>query len=122
MARGLVVSRVSLSGRPRCPTSGLGLRGIPRLGQLVNHRAAPHHPHRWVVVGSFNMFTEGVIAILCIAVLIAKTPYEIPQQPQPPSPAGQTQNILNPDQLDRLVAPVALYPDPILSQVLVAST
>jgi hypothetical protein len=34
-------------------------------------------------------------------------------------PPGQT---LTPDQLDGLVAPVALYPDPLLSQILVAST
>jgi len=34
-------------------------------------------------------------------------------------PPGQT---LSPDQLDDLVAPVALYPDPLLSQLLVAST
>jgi len=39
-------------------------------------------------------------------------------QPQLPPP-GQT---LTPDQLDDLVAPVALYPDPLLSQLLVAST
>ncbi len=34
----------------------------------------------------------------------------------PPGPA------LSPDQLDGLVAPIALYPDPLLSQVLVAAT
>jgi hypothetical protein len=40
------------------------------------------------------------------------------QAPAPPPP-GQA---LTPDQLNDLVAPVALYPDPLLSQVLVAST
>jgi len=39
-------------------------------------------------------------------------------QPAPPPP-DQT---LTPDQLNDLVAPIALYPDPLLSQVLVAST
>ncbi|HYW42595.1 MAG TPA: DUF3300 domain-containing protein [Bryobacteraceae bacterium] len=39
--------------------------------------------------------------------------------PPPPPPPGQT---LTPEQLDDLVAPVALYPDPLLSQVLVATT
>jgi len=39
-------------------------------------------------------------------------------QPAPPPP-GQT---LAPDQLDGLVAPIALYPDPLLGQILVAST
>ena len=37
----------------------------------------------------------------------------------PPPPPGQA---LAPDQLDGLVAPIALYPDPLLSQILVAST
>jgi hypothetical protein len=41
-------------------------------------------------------------------------------QPAPPAPPpGQS---LGPDQLDGLVAPIALYPDPLLSQILVAST
>ena len=40
-------------------------------------------------------------------------------QAPPPPPSGQA---LNPQQLDDLVAPIALYPDPLLSQVLVAST
>src|SRR5437867_351982 len=38
-----------------------------------------------------------------------------------PQTSAPTQ-ILSPDQLDDLVAPIALYPDPVLSQVLVAST
>ncbi len=40
------------------------------------------------------------------------------QSPQPPPP-GQ---YLAPNQLDDLTAPIALYPDPLLSQILVAST
>ena len=42
-------------------------------------------------------------------------------QEQQPAAAGQDAAISN-DQLDSLVAPVALYPDPLLSQTLVAST
>jgi len=49
----------------------------------------------------------------------------IAQWPAAPQPAPQT-NVaaprLTPDQLDDLVAPVALYPDPMLGQLLVAST
>lgn len=51
--------------------------------------------------------------------------YPAPQYPVPPAPAVQqqpAQQILSPDQLDDLVAPVALYPDPLLGQVLAAST
>jgi len=52
------------------------------------------------------------------AVAIAGQPLLAQQPPQLPPP-GQP---LAPDQLDGLVAPVALYPDPLLSQILVAST
>ena len=34
----------------------------------------------------------------------------------------QQQNLLDAGQLDQLVAPIALYPDPLLAQVLMAST
>ena len=42
------------------------------------------------------------------------------QQPAPSAPAPA--QLLSPEQLDTLVAPIALYPDALLSQVLVAST
>ena len=44
----------------------------------------------------------------------------VAQQPAPP--AQSPAQLLSPEQLDTLVAPVALYPDALLSQVLVAST
>src|SRR5258708_36193224 len=55
-------------------------------------------------------------------------------QEQPPMPVDanqdqqlatgpqQQQPLMSPDQLSNLVAPVALYPDPLLGQVLAAST
>ena len=44
------------------------------------------------------------------------------QEPQPSAaPPADVPKIPN-DQLDSLVAPIALYPDPLLSQTLVAST
>jgi hypothetical protein len=47
----------------------------------------------------------------------------IPQQPpQQPVDTGQPVPLLSAPQLDNLVAPIALYPDPLLSQVLVATT
>ena len=75
------------------------------------------------------MTIKGSLAILCVELLIAPNPYVLAEQ-QPPStqqmpggaPQEQPQHVLMPDQLDSLVAPIALYPDPILSQVLVAST
>lgn len=59
------------------------------------------------------------LAILC-AVLIAPGDtifFAQAQEAQPPADAP-----LPPEQLDSLVAPVALYPDPLLGQVLAAST
>src|SRR5215469_11953788 len=67
------------------------------------------------------MTKTRVPAVVCAVLLIAPPPYTFAQQQQPikqPAASG----ILSPDQLDSLVAPLALYPDPILSQVLVAST
>ena len=45
----------------------------------------------------------------------------LPAQQAPPVPPAPDQ-ALSPDQLNDLVAPIALYPDPLLSQVLVACT
>jgi hypothetical protein len=66
---------------------------------------------------------RGGVALLCALLLVpgdlvayAQTP---PQQDAPPEQAAPK----IPDaQLDSLVAPIALYPDPLLAQVLVAST
>jgi len=75
------------------------------------------------------MTIKGFLAVLCVELLIAPNPYVLAEQQPPPNqqmpggaPPGQPTQILNPNQLDSLVAPIALYPDPILSQVLVAST
>ncbi|MBZ5604845.1 MAG: DUF3300 domain-containing protein [Acidobacteriia bacterium] len=58
-------------------------------------------------------------------VLLA-TAQQPPPYPEAPPPAdAQNQppaQLLTPDQLDNLVAPIALYPDSLLSQVLVAAT
>src|SRR5215472_297589 len=69
------------------------------------------------------MTITRAIAIFCASLLIAQRPYMIAAQPQSaPPPSGQSQTALSAQQLESLVAPIALYPDPILSQVLVAST
>jgi hypothetical protein len=45
----------------------------------------------------------------------------LPAQATTSAPSGQAAKIPA-DQLDSLVAPIALYPDPMLAQVLAAST
>jgi hypothetical protein len=64
------------------------------------------------------MANTRAVAVLCAVLLV--TPYCFAQQPQ--ATQQPSSGVLSPDQLDSLVAPLALYPDPILSQVLVAST
>jgi hypothetical protein len=69
-------------------------------------------------------------ALACIVFLIAGQQRVEPQlaqganqsQTPPPNAAPQQAPKIPDDQLDSLVSPIALYPDPLLSQVLVAST
>ena len=73
------------------------------------------------------MTKSQVLAILCTVLLIAPVSpsfaWATMNEPaQSASSQRQGQELLSADQLDSLVAPLALYPDPILSQVLVAST
>ncbi|MGA7235315.1 MAG: DUF3300 domain-containing protein, partial [Bryobacteraceae bacterium] len=54
--------------------------------------------------------------------IVAGTAPALMAQQQPPPSAAPAAATFSAPQLDDLVAPVALYPDPLLSQVLVAST
>jgi hypothetical protein len=64
-------------------------------------------------------------SMLCMALLLVFSggaplfAQEVGQQQESSQPPAQ---LLSPDQLDAMVAPIALYPDNLLSQVLVAST
>jgi Protein of unknown function (DUF3300) len=65
-----------------------------------------------------------LIALLCIIVLLpGDTLAYISLRSQAPAPSPQNQATkIPPEQLDSLVAPIALYPDPLLAQTLAAST
>ena len=66
-----------------------------------------------------NLRAAGATVALFLVVVFCGAAWA-QQQPAPaPLPPIET---LTPDQLDDLVAPVALYPDPLLSQLLVAAT
>ena len=67
---------------------------------------------------------RSVVALLCIAVLSpGDTLAYMSAHAQAPASSTQTQAAKIPsDQLDSLVAPIALYPDPLLAQTLAAST
>jgi uncharacterized protein DUF3300 len=69
-----------------------------------------------------------LIVIVCLvflssssAVLLAQPPETQPDQSQAATAQEAVPKIPN-DQLDSLVAPIALYPDPLLAQILAAST
>jgi len=60
-----------------------------------------------------------VVAVLCVALLVPGDAILLAQDAPPPQNQAP---LLPPEQLDSLAAPVALYPDPLLSQILVAAT
>src|SRR6476646_6436805 len=79
-----------------------------------------------------NRRTNRRIALVCAASL-SFSPVLFAQQTAPPAPAQDMTSTANApaqeavrkipnDQLDSLVAPIALYPDPLLAQILAAST
>ena len=84
------------------------------------------------------LVVRNVVSGLCVLLLVlfpggavmfaqdaqypgADPQYQGPPPTQPGAPSAQGQ-ILTPDQISNLVAPIALYPDNLLSQVLAAST
>jgi hypothetical protein len=63
------------------------------------------------------LWASAIAGVLCAAVLAQGPPP--PQQEYPPQ---QQAPLLGPQQLDNLVERIALYPDPLLAQVLTGST
>ena len=75
----------------------------------------------------FNRVCRSLVAVGCVAVLASGDGVFLAQDgpaSAAPSPAAvpETAPTVPPDQLDSLVAPIALYPDSLLAQTLVAST
>src|SRR5204862_2783349 len=79
-----------------------------------------------------NRQTHRLIAFVCAASL-SFSPVLLAQQTAPPAPSRDMTDTANApaqeaapkipnDQLDSLVAPIALYPDELLAQILAAST
>lgn len=62
------------------------------------------------------------VAILSVPLLCGLSFLSALAYGQPAEPAAPAAETLTPDQLDSMVAPIALYPDSLLSQVLVACT
>src|SRR3954463_15595401 len=62
------------------------------------------------------------IALLCAALLAPGDLSLIAQQGQAGAPKPEAPALMPAEQLESLVAPIALYPDPLLAQILAAST
>jgi len=69
----------------------------------------------WREAGS--RFGSALLSVLSVFIWLGGAALCSAQTPEAPPPA-----LLSPQQLDDLVAPIALYPDPLLAQVLAAST
>jgi hypothetical protein len=73
----------------------------------------------------FRLAAAISLSIVLAATLFGQEPPQAPNQGDQAGPPGQAPppaQPLNPEQLKDLVAPIALYPDTLLSQILVAST
>jgi len=63
-----------------------------------------------------------MIGVLAVAMVPGDPVTSAPLLQSAPSPSSDQAPKIQPDQLDSLVAPIALYPDPLLAQTLAAST
>lgn len=68
-----------------------------------------------------TQIARNLIALLCVVLILPGNTPLLALENQQSAPAGQDA-MLPADQLDSLVAPIALYPDPLLAQTLVACT
>ena len=76
-------------------------------------------------MNSISHRLRKVLALGCVALLAHGESALLAQEAQQAAPAAEAaapEQKLSADQLDSLVAPIALYPDPLLAQVLAAST
>lgn len=76
---------------------------------------------RWIFA---NVFCRSLALVLCALMITLDMPPQAAAQYPPPGYPQQAygQGPLSPQQLDQLLAPIALYPDPLLAQITTAST
>src|SRR5215469_13458913 len=111
---GVSSSTVMLNWRTRC--------GIWVDWRDMNRRqGVPGRSSRGVLVVAAIVIGFGD-ALAHLAAAQAAKPSSAPAPSGSTAPAQGQATKIPPDQLDSLVAPIALYPDPLLAQVLAAST
>jgi Protein of unknown function (DUF3300) len=87
----------------------------------------PLKPHLLVLFCSVGLFTASGVMFVKSRVADPATGVPVTQPVStPPTPAAQPEPVITPTysavQIDQWVAPIALYPDALLSQILMAST
>ncbi len=68
------------------------------------------------------MFRRSIALLVACLMTHAAAAQPAPATPPPPAPVEQTAQTFDAAQLDALLAPIALYPDPLLTQILMAAT
>jgi hypothetical protein len=106
----LAFNGLSLVADVLCPIVP-GAKEVPMNGSKI--QKVPYRTLRFVCAILLAFLPAGSI------LLGQAPPPEAPPAQAPQAPAAQT---VSPEQLDNLVAPIALYPDSLLSQVLVGAT
>jgi hypothetical protein len=80
--------------------------------------AARRGSRRKVMRGGLLPALAGALAVMLLGSLAGAQDQPPPGQAAPPDQAAAP---LTPEQLDQLTAPVALYPDPLVGQILIAA-
>jgi len=75
-------------------------------------------------MSAIEKFQGALAASLLVAAVVAENPAVAQQPPAAAPPAGATQGapVNKQQELDQLLAPIALYPDALIAQILMAST
>ena len=71
---------------------------------------------------SVRLWFRRAVSLTCVFAMAGIGALLLAQGPAAPPPDQSHTPALSPEQLDDLVAPIAVYPDPLLGQVLAAST
>lgn len=82
----------------------------------------PFKPHLLVLLCSAGLFAASGVMLVKSRATVPAAPAPVAQQPVVAQPAPVVTPVYSAAQIDQSVAPVALYPDALLSQILMAST
>jgi len=82
----------------------------------------PFKPHLLILLCSAGLFAASGVMLVKSRATLPAAPAPVAQQPVVAQPAPVVTPVYSAAQIDQWVAPVALYPDALLSQILMAST